>query len=114
MSSFLSEYYNSLMFFTIVGSCWVTNICAHAPDSDSKASELYNGRGLVGSWTFARMLLIAILMYKVAQELKNWSITKIGHICTNVLDSDRKDVRIIYFKGAGAKNSLIDNDIKAS
>ncbi|CAB4417364.1 unnamed protein product [Rhizophagus irregularis] len=28
---------------------------------DNKASELYNGRGLVGSQTFARMLLTAIL-----------------------------------------------------
>ncbi|GBC31496.2 uncharacterized protein OCT59_016426 [Rhizophagus irregularis] len=27
---------------------------------DSKASELYIGRDLIGSWTFARMLLTAV------------------------------------------------------
>uniref|UniRef100_U9TYF8 Uncharacterized protein n=1 Tax=Rhizophagus irregularis (strain DAOM 181602 / DAOM 197198 / MUCL 43194) TaxID=747089 RepID=U9TYF8_RHIID len=42
------------------------DICAHAPDSGwyqswySKASELYIGRDLIGSWTFARMLLTAV------------------------------------------------------
>ncbi|PKK69903.1 hypothetical protein RhiirC2_850363 [Rhizophagus irregularis] len=42
------------------------NICANAPDSGwyeswySKASGLYNGRNLVGSWTFARMFLTAV------------------------------------------------------
>ncbi|CAB4477228.1 unnamed protein product [Rhizophagus irregularis] len=44
------------------------DICAHAPDSDSKASELYIGRDLIGSWTFARMLLTAIEGHRKASR----------------------------------------------
>ncbi|PKY49304.1 hypothetical protein RhiirA4_465233 [Rhizophagus irregularis] len=44
--------------------------------TNSKASELYNGRGIIGLWTFARMLLTAV-----------------------GIDLDRKGVRIIYLKG---------------
>ncbi|CAB5380488.1 unnamed protein product [Rhizophagus irregularis] len=54
------------------GSCWIMDICAHVSDNDSKASELYNGRDLVRSWTFARMLLTAVSILKSVKKRSCW------------------------------------------
>ncbi|CAG8582728.1 9614_t:CDS:2 [Rhizophagus irregularis] len=65
------------------------DICAHAPDSGwyqswySKASELYIGRDLIGSWTFARMLLTAASGLYILRGI-------VGHGRLRASDSDLK------------------------
>ncbi|CAB4437457.1 unnamed protein product [Rhizophagus irregularis] len=71
--------------YIMEGSCLIMNICVNAPNSDNKVSGLYNGSGLVRSWTFVHMFLIVV------------SINP--DICVNAPDSDKKGIRIICLKG---------------
>ncbi|PKK69902.1 hypothetical protein RhiirC2_850362 [Rhizophagus irregularis] len=66
---------------------------------DSKASELYNGRDLVGSWTFARMFLttVGIDLDSKASELYNgrdlvrsWTFARMLLTAVSILKSVKK------------------------
>ncbi|PKY46846.1 kinase-like protein [Rhizophagus irregularis] len=67
---------------------------------DSKASELYNGRGLVGSWTFARMLLTAFGI-----DLGKGSCW-VMDICAHASDSDLGIVRRQNYMMEGFKQII--------